>query len=201
MAIISGLGTAVCCVLYTKYSACIFCRSIFRPVYPLVITITFYILLILFGLVGNFLILAVVKGKKLLKDNTQVCNSHKSTLCQDAFICFAQDARLLILFIQDTLNPLYFQLCMMNMALAFLAQLIFVIPFSLFVLVVHNWLLGYFMCYALPMAQVIRIKPYSSITRYLLFNSTLQLATRHCNSLLINVGMLSSELNVELNNE
>ena len=43
---------------------------------------------------------------------------------------------------------------MMNMAVAFLAQLIFVIPFSLFVLVVHNWLLGYFMCYALPMAQV-----------------------------------------------
>ena len=48
------------------------CRSIYRPIYPLVITVTFYVLLILFGLLGNILILAVVKGKKLSKDNTQV---------------------------------------------------------------------------------------------------------------------------------
>ena len=92
-------------------------RGFFRPLYPLAITLTFYLLLILLGLVGNTLIVSVIRKKKVLsKDNTQ--------------------------------------LCMLNMALAFLAQLTFVIPFSLFVLVVHNWLLGYVMCFILPMAQV-----------------------------------------------
>ena len=91
-------------------------RSIFRPIYPLAITLTLYLLLVACGLIGNILIIAVIRGKNLLNDNTQMC--------------------------------------MLNMATAFLGQLIFVIPFSLFVLVVHNWLLGYVMCYALPMAQV-----------------------------------------------
>lgn len=91
-------------------------KAVFRPIYPLAITLILYGLLILFGLLGNLLIVLVIRGKNLFKDNTQVC--------------------------------------MMNMAVAFLIQLVFVIPCSLVVLVVQNWLLGYVMCYVLPMFQV-----------------------------------------------
>lgn len=45
-------------------------------------------------------------------------------------------------------------LCVLNMTFAFLIQLVLVIPLSLFVLVVHNWMLGSFICYTLPILQV-----------------------------------------------
>ncbi len=49
------------------------------------------------------------------------------------------------------------QACVLNMNIAFLFQLILVIPLSLFVLLVHNWVLGSFICYTLPIIQVIKL--------------------------------------------
>ena len=45
-------------------------------------------------------------------------------------------------------------LCVLNLTIAFFCQLFVVIPLSLFVLVVHNWVLGSFICYTLPIIQV-----------------------------------------------
>ena len=45
-------------------------------------------------------------------------------------------------------------LCVLNLSLAFLMQLIVVVPLTLFVIVVHNWVLGSFICYTLPIIQV-----------------------------------------------
>lgn len=47
-------------------------------------------------------------------------------------------------------------LCVLNLTLAFLIQLFLVVPLSLFVLVVHNWILGSFICYTLPILQVVQ---------------------------------------------
>ena len=44
--------------------------------------------------------------------------------------------------------------CVLNLSVAFLLQLSLVVPFSVFVLVVQNWVLGSFVCYMLPMIQV-----------------------------------------------
>ena len=46
-------------------------------------------------------------------------------------------------------------LCVLNLTGAFLIQLFIVVPLSLFVLVVHNWILGSFICYTLPIIQVL----------------------------------------------
>ena len=46
------------------------------------------------------------------------------------------------------------QACVLNANLAFLIQLIIVVPLSVFNLVVQNWILGPFLCYLLPMLQV-----------------------------------------------
>ena len=46
------------------------------------------------------------------------------------------------------------QACVLNANLAFLIQLIIVVPLSVFNLVVQNWILGPFLCYILPMLQV-----------------------------------------------
>ena len=43
---------------------------------------------------------------------------------------------------------------MLSAVLAALLQLTVTLPMSLFVLLVHNWLLGRVMCYLLPMLQV-----------------------------------------------
>ncbi len=43
---------------------------------------------------------------------------------------------------------------MLNLSAAFLLQLTVVVPLSLFVLVVQNWVLGSAVCYLLPMMQV-----------------------------------------------
>ena len=45
-------------------------------------------------------------------------------------------------------------LCVLNLSVAFLIQLIVVVPLTLFVIVVHNWVLGSFICYSLPILQV-----------------------------------------------
>ena len=45
-------------------------------------------------------------------------------------------------------------LCVLNLSVAFLMQLIVVVPLTLFVIVVHNWVLGSFICYTLPIIQV-----------------------------------------------
>ena len=45
-------------------------------------------------------------------------------------------------------------MCVLNLSAAFLIQLIIVIPLTLFVIVVHNWVLGSFICYSLPILQV-----------------------------------------------
>ena len=42
----------------------------------------------------------------------------------------------------------------MNVSAAFVFQLALVIPLSLFVLLVHNWVLGSMACFMLPMIQV-----------------------------------------------
>ena len=44
--------------------------------------------------------------------------------------------------------------CVLNLSAAFLLQLCVVVPLSVFVLVVQNWVLGSFVCYMLPMIQV-----------------------------------------------
>ena len=44
--------------------------------------------------------------------------------------------------------------CVLNLCAAFLLQLCVVVPLSVFVLVVQNWVLGSFVCYMLPMIQV-----------------------------------------------
>ena len=46
------------------------------------------------------------------------------------------------------------QCCVLSAVLAALLQLTLTLPMSLFVLLVHNWLLGRVMCYLLPMLQV-----------------------------------------------
>ncbi len=46
-------------------------------------------------------------------------------------------------------------MCVLNLTCAFLIQLLCVIPLSVFVLVVHNWILGSFICYTLPIIQVL----------------------------------------------
>nr|XP_040581509.1 putative neuropeptide Y receptor type 6 [Lepeophtheirus salmonis] len=43
--------------------------------------------------------------------------------------------------------------CVLNMTVAFLIQLTFVIPLTLFVIVVDNWVMGSTLCYLLPMIQ------------------------------------------------
>lgn len=45
------------------------------------------------------------------------------------------------------------QACVLNLTIAFLTQLVVVIPLSLFVLLVHNWVLGSIVCYTLPIIQ------------------------------------------------
>lgn len=92
-------------------------RTIFRPVYPLVIIVLFYAVLVVLGLGGNLMVSLVVWKRRLFRtSNTQAC--------------------------------------ILNMAVAFLIQLLLVIPLSVFVLVVQNWVLGSFVCYFLPMCQV-----------------------------------------------
>ena len=44
--------------------------------------------------------------------------------------------------------------CVFNLIIAFLIQLVIVIPLTLFAIVVHNWVLGTFMCYTMPIIQV-----------------------------------------------
>ena len=44
--------------------------------------------------------------------------------------------------------------CVLNLTFAFLTQLGIVIPLTLFVIVVHNWVLGSFICYTMPIMQV-----------------------------------------------
>ena len=44
--------------------------------------------------------------------------------------------------------------CVLNLSAAFLLQLVLVVPPSLFLLVVQNWVLGSAVCYLLPMLQV-----------------------------------------------
>ena len=44
--------------------------------------------------------------------------------------------------------------CVLNMSLVFLFQLMLVVPSSLFILVVQNWVLGAVGCYVVPMVQV-----------------------------------------------
>nr|ACO14936.1 Neuropeptide Y receptor type 6 [Caligus clemensi] len=43
--------------------------------------------------------------------------------------------------------------CVLNMTLAFLMQLVLVIPLTLFVIVVDNWVMGSALCHLLPMIQ------------------------------------------------
>ena len=43
---------------------------------------------------------------------------------------------------------------LINVCFVCLLQLLLLLPFSLFVLLVHNWVLGAFLCYALTMIQV-----------------------------------------------
>ena len=43
---------------------------------------------------------------------------------------------------------------MISMMMMMMMQLTLTLPMSLFVLLVHNWLLGRVMCYLLPMLQV-----------------------------------------------
>ena len=45
------------------------------------------------------------------------------------------------------------QCCVLSTVIAALLQLTVTLPMSLFVLIVHNWLLGRAMCYLLPMLQ------------------------------------------------
>jgi hypothetical protein len=95
-------------------------RPVFKPATTLSITLLFYFVLIVFGIVGNTIVLRVLYKRKMYKsDNIQAC--------------------------------------VLNLTLAFLLQLFLVIPLSLFVLVVHNWVLGSFLCYSLPIIQVIII--------------------------------------------
>ena len=42
-------------------------------------------------------------------------------------------------------------------------QLLLTLPLSLFVLLVHNWLLGKFFCFALPMLQVVSSMFFSAL--------------------------------------
>ena len=57
----------------------------------------------------------------------------------------------------------------LNLCAAFLLQLCVVVPLSVFVLVVQNWVLGSFVCYMLPMIQVSAItnSPLSEIRKLL----------------------------------
>jgi len=89
-------------------------RPVFQPASTLGVTILFYGALVLFGILGNGIVMAVLCKRKL--DNS------------------AQ--------------------CMLNLMVAFMMQLVIVVPLSLFVLVVHNWVLGSFVCYSLPIIQV-----------------------------------------------
>jgi len=45
------------------------------------------------------------------------------------------------------------QACVLNINIASVLQLLVVLPLTLFVLLVHNWLLGKFFCYTLPLLQ------------------------------------------------
>ena len=45
-------------------------------------------------------------------------------------------------------------MCVLNLTISFFCQLFVVIPLSLFAIVVHNWVLGSFICYTLPIIQV-----------------------------------------------
>ena len=56
-------------------------------------------------------------------------------------------------------------MCVLNLSAAFLLQLVIVVPLTLFVIVVHNWVLGSFICYSLPIIQVITVS-YKIIQHY-----------------------------------
>ena len=58
-------------------------------------------------------------------------------------------------------------ICVLNLTVGFLLQLAIVVPLTLFVIVVHNWVLGPFVCYALPILQVSK-----SILKYIIFSTS-----------------------------
>merc|ERR1712025_272899 len=60
---------------------------------------------------------------------------------------------LLIMLVRKRLYRDPIQCCVLSVVIACLIQLLFTLPLSIFVLIVHNWLLGKFFCYVLPMLQ------------------------------------------------
>ena len=97
-------------------------RPAFQPITTLGITLVFYFVLVLFGIIGNIIILGIIIRKKLLwRSEYKLDNTH---------------------------------ICVLNLTVGFLLQLAIVVPLTLFVIVVHNWVLGPYICYALPILQV-----------------------------------------------
>lgn len=60
---------------------------------------------------------------------------------------------LLIMLVRKRLYRDPIQCCVLSVVIACLLQLLLTLPLSLFVLLVHNWLLGKFFCFVLPMLQ------------------------------------------------
>ena len=98
-------------------------RPAFQPITTLGLTLVFYFVLVLFGIIGNIIILGIIIRKKLLRQRSEykLDNTH---------------------------------VCVLNLTVGFLLQLAIVVPLTLFVIVVHNWVLGPYICYALPILQV-----------------------------------------------
>ena len=118
-------------------------RSLFsKNTWLLVIVIVLYTLLIILGLLGNLLLLIMLlRLKPLSKCFSCIC----STFYQ--YLDWTSHSR----------KRLYLgcpiQCCVLSTVIAALLQLTVTLPMSLFVLIVHNWLLGRAMCYLLPMLQ------------------------------------------------
>ena len=112
--------------------------TILRNQFLLIVVIILYSILIILGLLGNLLLLIMLLRKRLYRDPIQCCVLSVVTACiiqvgRQLLICQHQAAIIRYNFL----------------------QLLFTLPLSLFVLLVHNWLLGKFFCFVLPMLHVV----------------------------------------------
>ena len=102
------------------------------------VVIILYSLLIILGLLGNLLLLIMLLRKRLYRDPIQCCVLSVATAC--------------IIQVGRQLSSCQHQAAIIRYNLL---QLLFTLPLSLLVLLVHNWLLGKFFCFVLPMLQVV----------------------------------------------